>query len=1425
MIGEISYGKNVYSAISYNEDKILSEQAELILVNNFFNNDISTVVPVLRSYAQDAQVDDYTFHVSLNLSPQDRELSNKEFCDIASNYMQEMGYGDNPYIVYRHRDKDHQHVHIVTSRTDTSGKLINQRFEFYKSMSITQSLEKKYMLIHAQNQGINVEEKKSYVNDASELRLDDRKGVRAYIARNLREIKDNTRFSSVEDFKKLTKERGIETKIVDCYEGQKGVVYVAKINGLEYHPIKASDIYHSVSFKSIEKIANRNVYHKKKFDTSALKENVLSTLKSFDKTDIHTFKSLMLKKEISVLYDSYKNGEAYGLSFFDRKSGMIFKGSELDKNLSFSNLKNKIANKETELSYESLKKILNDTYYKLYRNNYNETPAQSLFIKSKLSEDFLRTEGLRLLGFDYNFFSKETQNAFQLSAKELVLSKLDRLPELEATEKLRTRKYIRFGAKEYKEISLVLKKFVNENYKENKANLIKSEFLLNQLHHYDNFIVSFLNNPRTQEYVFNSKLSNKEPQAYETTIKGILVSELYQTYVFERFNQNVVNSLISQATVQGATTKAEVYYNGLKEFEKFYNNFFTDTHSIKLLDELKSYGLTNSNMNYVKNNFYNYLIDKTINQAVKEAITNGLTIEHTLYHIFNSTKNYADFLHEFANENKFREFAEKSVFIKEFRKEGLFDEKEFNTLFDKYIQSHLRHYERLAAELDLTNGFKKFINDAYKAEKELVPEYLKAEHNLYLNNFRGVLPELFLQTEEGQLLSKNYKNLVDAKGDANSSVLGILRDKQGESFYRDNLSFSLQQDFKILSVESLMNGKTFTNFLVERIPYLDAIIATKAIDPVFNKEIFYLKEELPQRVIDKTNQQIAAELINSSINRVIAEELKERYEQIKLNSDKSTAYVDFLKNNTTKEALFAVIVNSGLKSAIENYFGENTRGAQNFIDESLENSKQYYEHRIVVSELGELVKNKIDESVKADFEKTKQGGNRENYASWLMKNISAEKITGFLDRGWEQVEISKIPAEKNITKEEFKEIIDNSVTKLADRYLLTAANLDFKNQLAAFINDIFKQEHTKDNSYTQAGHYAFLKQFEKDLFSEFIHSNKGQELIRSYNAFLSEPLQDQFARQLNENLQSGFEYNLYHFSVKEGFAASLNQNIEQLQSNSPGQNKTEYLKQSLYDFERLYLATIHEPAFMGRVEGIYYKRAFETAFYERTKEEAVEQLFRVSISENLKADFKNQSLPYHQFLHNSIAKNKLAQYIEKDKISDVINGLYPGIEEAKKVFDNGLNFVSNYYKSALPYLYVQSLTKGLIHESFIQFKERHNIKVEDEPVQLRNLYIQRMGWAENILSDSVYQTAIEKAEAFYGIKLDNDRLKDDLVRSIENYIKYRLENVSELNSSNMILVSLIDDILKDFFKKEKAKMHPLGIKRNKEQSADNEYNL
>ena len=120
MIAKIGKGSNMYGAILYNQQKVEKENGAVLLLNKipdtvdgryssqYFNKCFE---PYLSA---NIKTEKTVRHISLNPDPADK-VSDEQFTDMAQEYMERMGYGNQPYIVFKHTDIDRTHIHIVST--------------------------------------------------------------------------------------------------------------------------------------------------------------------------------------------------------------------------------------------------------------------------------------------------------------------------------------------------------------------------------------------------------------------------------------------------------------------------------------------------------------------------------------------------------------------------------------------------------------------------------------------------------------------------------------------------------------------------------------------------------------------------------------------------------------------------------------------------------------------------------------------------------------------------------------------------------------------------------------------------------------------------------------------------------------------------------------------------------------------------------------------------------------------------------------------------------------------------------------------------------------------------------------------------------------------------------------------------------------
>lgn len=145
MIVKILSSSSSFNGVSYNTNKTEKNLGELMKVENFgYLQNVPKLQPeeyknyLLAYSASNLSVKDKQFHAAISCSG--REYDKHQLTKIAEAYLKEMGYSDNPYLIVYHKDTSNNHVHVVSSRINSKGKKINDRFEKKRSLSAIQKI-------------------------------------------------------------------------------------------------------------------------------------------------------------------------------------------------------------------------------------------------------------------------------------------------------------------------------------------------------------------------------------------------------------------------------------------------------------------------------------------------------------------------------------------------------------------------------------------------------------------------------------------------------------------------------------------------------------------------------------------------------------------------------------------------------------------------------------------------------------------------------------------------------------------------------------------------------------------------------------------------------------------------------------------------------------------------------------------------------------------------------------------------------------------------------------------------------------------------------------------------------------------------------------------------------------------------------------
>ena len=143
MIGKQVKGKSFRGVLNYLHQK---EKAKLIGGNMAGKTPRSLAAEFSVSRDLNPRLKKAVYHASLSL-PKTEQLDDDRWCDIADDYVSGMGFDESQYVVYRHGDRDHDHIHIVASRIRlTDGMTVSDSWDYRRSETLIRSLEAQYDL-------------------------------------------------------------------------------------------------------------------------------------------------------------------------------------------------------------------------------------------------------------------------------------------------------------------------------------------------------------------------------------------------------------------------------------------------------------------------------------------------------------------------------------------------------------------------------------------------------------------------------------------------------------------------------------------------------------------------------------------------------------------------------------------------------------------------------------------------------------------------------------------------------------------------------------------------------------------------------------------------------------------------------------------------------------------------------------------------------------------------------------------------------------------------------------------------------------------------------------------------------------------------------------------------------------------------------
>lgn len=331
MVAKISIGSSLYGALSYNGMKMNRDEGRVLGANKIIlpadgNIDIARMVENFNLFMPKmGRTKKPVLHISLNPHPDDK-LTEQQYEILAREYLEKLGFGEQPYIIYKHMDIDRHHIHIVTVNVNEQGKRLNQDFLFRRSKKITTELEEKYNLHKAQREKISP--------DTPIRKIDPSGDIKRQVANTVKMVGMRYKFQTIGEYNAILSLYNVRCEPTD-----------GKVNGREYHglvyfttddsgmtiatPFKASRLG---KFASRTAIDGRFERSKEKIEVAPTKRKVTDVIAhSIDKAD---FIAKLKERNIDVVLRYTEEGRIYGVMFIDHNTMTVLNGSRLGKEFS-----------------------------------------------------------------------------------------------------------------------------------------------------------------------------------------------------------------------------------------------------------------------------------------------------------------------------------------------------------------------------------------------------------------------------------------------------------------------------------------------------------------------------------------------------------------------------------------------------------------------------------------------------------------------------------------------------------------------------------------------------------------------------------------------------------------------------------------------------------------------------------------------------------------------------------------------------------------------------------------------------------------------------------------------------------------------------------------------------------------------------------
>ena len=340
MVAKITIPKSIEAALNYNEKKVQKGTAECLHAANYLADAKNmNFYQKLNGFEMlnnlNSRSTTKTIHISLNFDPSEK-LSIDKLIEVANVYMEKIGFGQQPFLVYKHEDAGHPHIHIVSTTIKEDGSRINtHNIGRNQSEKARKEIEQMYGLVKAERHQQLMKPRIKPVD--VEKAIYGKSETKSSISNVVGAVFSQYKFTSLPEFNaalkqfnvvadrgkeegRIYKNRGLVFRILDGDGNKVGV------------PIKASSIGCKPILDNLEKKFITNEVAREPLKQRA--KNAIDECLQSSPGSMKNLVAALQQKQIYTVLRKNAEGRLYGITFVDNQNKVVFNGSDLGKGYS-----------------------------------------------------------------------------------------------------------------------------------------------------------------------------------------------------------------------------------------------------------------------------------------------------------------------------------------------------------------------------------------------------------------------------------------------------------------------------------------------------------------------------------------------------------------------------------------------------------------------------------------------------------------------------------------------------------------------------------------------------------------------------------------------------------------------------------------------------------------------------------------------------------------------------------------------------------------------------------------------------------------------------------------------------------------------------------------------------------------------------------